>query len=171
MRVIDRSTFTIFFFFLLKEIDSEPNDFKKKSRGLGLKSKRKDKKSDSSLFEGDHIRTSSSNPNLMHYESRTRPSSMSDAHTSGTDSFISHDQSINDIKIRERFVSKAEKGMYATDLKTDRGDNQNGDLIKDRGGNKNYLIFITISVRVQWITVLNIIIITLDIAKNNKYEN
>lgn len=105
-----RSTFNIFFF-VLKEIDSEPNDFKKKSRGLGLKSKRKDKKSDSSLFEGDHIRTSSSNPNLMHYDSnRTRPSSMSDAHTSGTDS-LGHDQSIKDIKIRERFVSKAEKGM------------------------------------------------------------
>lgn len=94
---------------VMEEIDSEPNDFKKKSRGLGLKSKRKDKKSDSSLFEGDHIRTSSSNPNLMHYDSnRTRPSSMSDAHTSGTDS-LGHDQSIKDIKIRERFVSKAEK--------------------------------------------------------------
>jgi hypothetical protein len=49
-----RSTFNIFFF-VLKEIDSETNDFKKKSRGLGLKSKRKDKKCDSSLFEGDHI--------------------------------------------------------------------------------------------------------------------
>jgi hypothetical protein len=106
-----RSTFNIFFF-VLKEIDSETNDFKKKSRGLGLKSKRKDKKCDSSLFEGDHIRTSSSNPNLMHFESnRTRPSSTSDSHTSGTDSFLSHDQSISDIKIRERFVSKAEKGM------------------------------------------------------------
>jgi hypothetical protein len=63
-------------------------------------------------FEGDHIRTSSSNPNLMHFESnRTRPGSTSDSHTSGTDSFLSHDQSISDIKIRERFVSKAEKGM------------------------------------------------------------
>ncbi|CAC5416268.1 OSBPL3_6_7 [Mytilus coruscus] len=98
--------------FTLLEAESEPNDSKKKSRGLGLRSKRKEKKlSDTSLTDSDLMRTSSSNPNLVHYEiSRARPSSMSDAHyTSGNDSFLSQDTYINDSKLRETFVIKAEK--------------------------------------------------------------
>ncbi|VDI09936.1 oxysterol-binding protein-related protein 3/6/7, partial [Mytilus galloprovincialis] len=102
---------------VIEEAESEPNDLKKKSRGLGLRSKRKEKKSsDTSLTDNDLMRTSSSNPNLVHFEmSRTRPSSMSDAHyTSGNDSFLSsQDTYVNDSKLRETFVIKAEKGMLS----------------------------------------------------------
>lgn len=94
---------------VIEDIDSEPSDFKKKGRGLGLRSKRKDKKSDSPLIDSDHIRTSSSNPNLVYYEmGRARPNSLSDAQH-GSDSFLSYDHSVNDVRIRERFLVKAEK--------------------------------------------------------------
>jgi hypothetical protein len=52
-------------------------------------------------------------------------------------------------------ISKSEKDssvklrkVWNIDLKADRGDNQNGDWIKDRGGNQNCLMSITISDRV-----------------------